>query len=255
MGKPKAEPRASWVDSEDATAKRKRARTILWRLEKQYPDTRTALDYTNPFELLVATVLSAQSTDKMVNIITKSLFQKYRTPEDFLKAKPGELELDIKASGFFNQKAKSIRGLSQKLVEEFGGEVPGTMEELLTLPGVARKTANVVLGNAFGKNEGIAVDTHVHRLSWRFGFSDYDDPNKVERDLMELFPRDKWFNVSHLLIDHGRNVCFARNPNCAECVVNELCPAARVPALRRSKAQSAREKTRSSETRSKPLRS
>jgi endonuclease-3 len=231
VGKPKAEPRASWVDDEDFEAKRKRARTILRRLEKAYPNTRTALSYTTPFELLVATVLSAQSTDKMVNIITEKLFKKYRSPEDFLKAKPGELEQDIKASGFFNQKAKSIRGLSQKLLEEFDGRVPDTMEDLLKLPGVARKTANVVLGNAFGKNEGIAVDTHVHRLSWRLGFSDQDDPNKVEQDLMKLFPRAKWFNVSHLLIEHGRTVCFARNPNCAECVVNDLCPAARVPAV------------------------
>ena len=233
MGKPKAEPRASWVDTEAPDAKKKRARTILRRLEKLYPRTRTALDYTDPFELVVATVLSAQSTDKMVNIITKDLFRKYKTPQDYLKAKPGELEQDIKASGFFNQKAKSIRGLSQKLVDEFDGKVPDTMEDLIKLPGVARKTANVVLGNAFGKNEGIAVDTHVHRLSWRLGFSDRDDPNKVEQDLMTLFPLDKWFKVSHLLIDHGRNVCFARNPNCAECVVNELCPAARVPAVRR----------------------
>jgi endonuclease-3 len=235
VGKPKSEPRASWVDKETFEEKRKRARTILRRLEKQYPETRTALNYTNPFELLVATVLSAQSTDKMVNIITVELFKRYRSPEDFLKAKPGELEQDIKASGFFNQKAKSIRGLSQKLVSDFGGVVPSTMEELITLPGVARKTANVVLGNAFGKNVGIAVDTHVHRLSWRLGFSDHDDTNKVEQDLMKLFPRNKWFKVSHLLIDHGRNVCFARNPNCAECVVNELCPAARVPAVRKKR--------------------
>jgi endonuclease-3 len=233
VGKPKAEPRASWVDSEAFDAKKKRAQTIFRRLEKLYPDTHTALNFTNPFELLVATVLSAQSTDKMVNIITEKLFKKYRSPQDYLKTKPGELEQDVKASGFFNQKAKSIRGLSQKLVEDFGGEVPGTMPELLTLPGVARKTANVVLGNAFGKNEGIAVDTHVHRLSWRLGLSDHDDPNKVEQDLMKLLARAKWFKVSHLLIDHGRNVCFARNPNCAECVVNELCPAARVPAVRR----------------------
>ena len=233
MGKPKAEPRASWVERETFEEKKKRARTILRRLEKLYPETRTALDYTNEFELIVATVLSAQSTDKMVNIITKDLFRKYKTPQDYLKAKPGELEQDIKASGFFNQKAKSIRGLSQMLVDQFDGKVPNTMEDLIKLPGVARKTANVVLGNAFGKNEGIAVDTHVHRLSWRLGFSDHDDPNKVEQDLMKLFPRPKWFNVSHLLIDHGRNVCFARNPNCAECVVNELCPAARVPAVRR----------------------
>jgi endonuclease-3 len=235
VGKPKDEPRASWIDGEDFEPKKRRARTILRRLENAYPNTRTALSYTSPFELLVATVLSAQSTDKMVNIITEKLFKKYRSPEDFLKAKPGELEQDIKASGFFNQKAKSIRGLSQKLIEEFNGRVPDTMEDLLKLPGVARKTANVVLGNAFGKNEGIAVDTHVHRLSWRLGFSDHDDPNKVEQDLMKLFPRAKWFNVSHLLIDHGRTVCFARNPQCAECVVNDLCPAARVPAVRKKR--------------------
>jgi endonuclease-3 len=179
--------------------------------------------------------LSAQSTDKMVNIITKELFKKYKTPQDYLKAAPGELEQDIKQSGFFNQKAKSIRGLCQKLIDDFHGEVPDTMEELITLPGVARKTANVVLGNAFGKNEGIAVDTHVHRLSWRLGFSDQDDPNKVERELMGLFPRNRWFSVSHLLIDHGRAICDARNPKCTECVVNELCPASRAPTVRRTR--------------------
>jgi endonuclease III len=240
VGKPKSEPRAAWVDTETWDQKKRRARTIFSRLDKTYPETRTALDYTSPFELLVATVLSAQSTDKMVNIITKDLFAKYRTPQDYLKSKPGQLEQDIKASGFFNQKAKSIRGLCQKLVDDFGGEVPDTMEDLITLPGVARKTANVVLGNAFGKNEGIAVDTHVHRLSWRFGFSDHDDPNKVEQDLLKLFPRNKWFKVSHLLIDHGRQICFARNPNCVECPVNELCPAARVPATRTARKRAAR---------------
>jgi endonuclease-3 len=230
VGKPKAEPRASWVDDETPEQKRARARTVLNRLAKAYPDAKTALDYMTPFELVVATVLSAQSTDKMVNIITKDLFKKYKTPQDYLKAPPGELEKDIKASGFFNQKAKSIRGLSQKLVDEFGGEVPSTMEELTRLPGVARKTANVVLGNAFGKNEGIAVDTHVHRLSWRLGVSDHDDPNKVEKDLMALFPRNRWFSVSHLLIDHGRAICHARMPKCTDCPVNDLCPASRAPA-------------------------
>jgi endonuclease-3 len=230
VGKPRDEPRASWVDDETPEQKRSRARTVLNRLAKTYPDAKTALDYMTPFELVVATVLSAQSTDKMVNIITKDLFKKYKTPQDYLKAAPGELEQDIKASGFFNQKAKSIRGLSQKLVDEFGGEVPSTMEELTRLPGVARKTANVVLGNAFGKNEGIAVDTHVHRLSWRLGFSDHDDPNKVEKDLMALFPRTRWFSVSHLLIDHGRAICHARMPKCIECPVNDLCPASRAPA-------------------------
>jgi endonuclease-3 len=236
VGKPKAEPRAAWVDKETPEEKRKRARTVLNRLAKLYPDVRTALDYTSPFELIISTVLSAQSTDKMVNIITKELFKKYKTPQDYLKAAPGELEQDIKQSGFFNQKAKSIRGLCQKLVEDFHGEVPDTMEELITLPGVARKTANVVLGNAFGKNEGIAVDTHVHRLSWRLGFSDQDDPNKVEKELMGLFPRARWFGLSHLLIDHGRAICDARKPKCIECVVNDLCPASRAPTVRKVRA-------------------
>ena len=229
MGKPQGEPRAAWADAEDAATKRARALKVLARLGKLYPASKTALDHTNPFELLIATVLSAQSTDKGVNVITKSLFKKYRKPEDYLASKPGELEADIKASGFFNQKARSIRGICVMLVEEFNGEVPSTMEELLRLPGVARKTANVVLANAFGINVGIAVDTHVHRLSWRLAFSDRDDPVKVERDLMALFPKSKWFKVTHLLIDHGRNVCFARSPRCADCVLNELCPASRAP--------------------------
>jgi endonuclease III len=228
VGKPKGEPRASWGDAEDPASKKARARKILTRLEKVYPETKTALDHTSPFELLIATVLSAQSTDKGVNILTKSLFRKYRTPQDYLRAKPGELEADIKPSGYFNQKSKAIRGICKMLIEDFGGEVPSTMEELIRLPGVARKTANVVLSNAFGINVGIAVDTHVHRLSWRLAFSDADDTNKVEQTLMVLFPRSKWFKVSHLLIDHGRAICFARNPQCAECPINDLCPASRV---------------------------
>lgn len=233
MGKPKNEPRAAWVGRESADDRRKRARTIVRRLEKEYTDLQTALDHTSAFELLVATVLSAQSTDKMVNEITKALFRKYRKPEDYLAAKPGELEQDIKSSGFFNQKAKSIRGLCRVLLDEFGGELPRTIEELRRLPGVARKTANVVLSNAFGINEGIAVDTHVHRLSWRLGLSDHDDVVKVERDLMALFPKGPtWHKVTHALIEHGRAICFARNPRCAECVVSELCPASRVPGAR-----------------------
>jgi endonuclease-3 len=226
---PRKEPRAAWADEESFAERRARALKVLRRLEKTYPDTKTALDHTSAFELLVATVLSAQSTDKKINEITPALFAKYRGPADFLASKPGELERDIKQSGFFNQKAKSIRGLSRVLLDEFGGEVPRTMEELLRLPGVARKTANVVLANAFGINVGIAVDTHVHRLSWRLAFSDGPDPVKVERDLMELFPPAKWFKVTHLLIDHGRAVCFARNPRCEDCVVNDLCPSSRVP--------------------------
>jgi endonuclease III len=226
---PKAEPRAAWLDRETLAEKRKRAATIYRRLDKAHPGAKVALDFTTPLEMVIATVLSAQSTDAMVNKVTPALFAKYRRAEDYLAAPPGELERDIHSTGFFNQKAKAIRGIAQMVVEEFGGEVPGTMEELLRLPGVARKTANIVLGNAFGKVEGIAVDTHVHRLSRRLGFSDEKDPNKVERDLMALFPQPKWFRLTYLLIEHGRNVCFAKKPLCEECVVNEICPAARVP--------------------------
>lgn len=229
MVRPKAEPRAAWLDSESAAEKRRRAATVYRRLDKAYPDARCALNFSNPLEMVVATVLSAQSTDAMVNKVTEKLFAKYRTPEDYLASKPGELERDIHSTGFFNQKARSIRGLSRMIVEEFGGEVPGTMEELLRLPGVARKTANIVLGNSFGVVEGIAVDTHVHRLARRLGFSDEEDPNKVERDLMALFRQSKWFRLTYLLIEHGRAICQAKVPRCEDCVVNQLCPASRVP--------------------------
>ena len=202
---------------------------MLARLDKTYPDAVTALDFRTPFELLIATVLSAQSTDKKINEITPALFAKYRTPADYVRSRPGALEADIKQSGFFNQKARSIRGLCTMLVEEYGGVVPARMEDLVRLPGVARKTANVVLSNAFGINVGIAVDTHVHRLSWRLGLSDADDPVVVERDLMALFPKAKWFKVTHLLINHGRSICQARNPSCADCPVAKMCPASRLP--------------------------
>jgi len=230
---PKAEPRAAWLGRESTADKKKRAELIYRRVDKTYPDAKVALRFSNPLEMVVATVLSAQSTDAMVNKVTPSLFEKYRTPQDYLAAPPGELERDIHSTGFFNQKARSIRGLARVLVEEFGGEVPSTMDELLRLPGVARKTANIVLGNAFGKVEGIAVDTHVHRLARRLGFSDEDDPNKVERDLMTLFPRSKWFRLTYLLIEHGRGVCNAKVPRCEDCVVNDLCPASRVPTGRK----------------------
>ena len=209
--------------------KRKRAGLIYRRVDKAYPDAKVALRFSNPLEMVIATVLSAQSTDAMVNKVTGTLFQKYRLPQDYLAAAPGELEKDIHSTGFFNQKAKSIRGLCRVIVEEFGGEVPDTMEGLLKLPGVARKTANIVLGNSFGKVEGIAVDTHVHRLSRRLGFSDEHDPNKVERELMALFPRKNWFHLTYLLIEHGRAICLAKAPRCEDCVVNDLCPASRVP--------------------------
>jgi endonuclease-3 len=227
--KPKREHRAGWLAKEAAAAKRKRAATVYRRLEKAYPDAKVALRFSNPLEMVVATVLSAQSTDAMVNKVTESLFRKYRTPQDYAAAKPGELEQDIKSTGFFNQKAKALRGIGRVLLDEFGGEVPGTMEDLVRLPGVARKTANIVLGNAFGKIEGVAVDTHVHRLAYRLGFTDADDPNKVEQDLMRIFPRTKWFHLTYLLIEHGRAICKAPVPKCPECVVNDLCPASRVP--------------------------
>ena len=221
------EPRAPWFSQESAAETKARARKVLGVLRKAYPDAKTALNHSSPFELLVATVLSAQSTDKKINEITPALFARFPGPREFLASKPGEIETAIKQSGFFNQKARSIRGLSRVLVEEFGGEVPSTMEELLRLPGVARKTANVVLANAFGINVGIAVDTHVHRLSWRFGFSSENDPVKVEQDLMALFPRTRWFDVTHLLIEHGRTVCSARTPACGDCPVARSCPASR----------------------------
>ncbi len=229
MVRPKDEPRAAWLARETPPEKRKRAATIYRRLDKAYPEAKVALRFENPLEMVIATVLSAQSTDVIVNKVTESLFAKYRTPEDYLASPPGELERDIHSTGFFNQKAKSIRGLCRVIVEEFDGEVPDTMEGLLRLPGVARKTANIVLGNAFGKVEGIAVDTHVHRLARRLGFSDEEDPNRVERDLMELFPKKNWFHLTYLLIEHGRAVCKAPVPRCEDCVVNDRCPASRLP--------------------------
>ena len=229
MVKPKDEPRATWLARETPAEKRKRAASIYRRLDKDYPEAKVALRFSNPLEILIATVLSAQSTDATVNKVTESLFQKYRSPEDYLASPPGELERDIHSTGFFNQKAKAIRGIARMIVEEFDGKVPDTMNALLRLPGVARKTANIVLGNAFGTVEGIAVDTHVHRLARRLGLSDEDDPNKVERDLMALFPKSKWFRLTYLLIEHGRNVCLAKAPRCEDCVVNQLCPSSRVP--------------------------
>jgi endonuclease III len=203
-----------------------RIESILQRLAAAYPDAICALDHRSPFELLVATILSAQCTDERVNMVTPALFAKYRRPEEYLAAPVEELERDIHSTGFFRNKAKSIRGAARLLVEQFGGEMPRTMEEMLTLPGVARKTANVVLGTAFGLAEGIAVDTHVRRLSGRLGLTHYDDPVKIERDLMALVPRDAWIHVSHRLILHGRQVCHARRPNCARCTLTDLCPSA-----------------------------
>ncbi len=205
-----------------------RAPEVIRRLSRAYPDAKVALNFTNPLEMLVATILSAQCTDERVNQVTKTLFRKYRTCEDYLKVPEAELAADIRPTGFFNQKTKSIRGASRRIVEEYGGRVPDTMEDLLTLPGVARKTANIVLGNAYGKVEGVAVDTHVRRVSQRLGFTEQTDPDKIERDLMRIVPRRKWFDFTYVLIEHGRAVCKAPTPRCEVCPVNDLCPSSRV---------------------------
>jgi endonuclease-3 len=211
-----------------------RAPEIIRRLKRAYPNAKIALNFSNPLELLVATILSAQCTDERVNQVTKALFQKYRTPEDYLKVPEQELAADIRPTGFFNQKAKSIRGACKKIVEEYGGEVPQTMAELVTLPGVARKTANIVQGNAYPERHrtdpdaGIAVDTHVRRVAQRLGFTSEKDPDRIERDLMRLIPRKDWFSFAYVLIEHGRHICKAPTPRCEVCPVNELCPSSRV---------------------------
>ncbi len=202
------------------------AKETIARLKSAYPDARTALDWTNPLELLVATILSAQTTDVRVNLVTPNLFAKYPTAADYARADPAELEEAIRPTGFFRNKAKSLQGMARALVEDHGGEVPRTMAELVALPGVGRKTANVVLGNAFSIDEGVVVDTHVRRLSNRLGFTDQKDPEKIERDLMETVPREDWTVFSHLLILHGRSVCKSRKPECENCTLNDLCPSA-----------------------------
>jgi len=201
-----------------------RAPEIIRRLSETHPDAHVALEFSNPLEILVATILSAQCTDERVNMVTKDLFRKYRRPEDYLAVPEDELKADIKPTGFFNQKATSIREACRRIVEVYGGVVPGDMDDLLTLRGVARKTANIVLGNGYGIVEGIAVDTHVRRLANRLGFSDESDPDKIERDLMALIPRERWFDFTYVVIDHGRQICVARKPKCTECPVEDLCP-------------------------------
>jgi endonuclease III len=200
-----------------------RAAQIYERLEAAYPDAKCALDHQNPLQLLIATILSAQSTDKMVNQITPALFKRCKTARDFADIDTAELEELIHSSGFFRNKAKSIRAACRMIAEEYGGQVPSTMEDLLRLPGVARKTANVVLGVAFGKAEGVVVDTHVQRLSRRLDFSKEERPDKIEQDLMQLFPREQWIQLAHLLIHHGRAKCAAIRPKCAECPIEDLC--------------------------------
>jgi endonuclease-3 len=200
-----------------------RVRAILEKLDEAYPNVTCALDHHTPFQLLISTILSAQCTDERVNQVTKTLFVKYRTPSDFAYSNPAELEQDIRPTGFFRNKTKSIMGAGKKIVEEFGGELPRTMDELLTLPGVARKTANVVLGTAFGIAVGVVVDTHVIRLSNRLDLTRNEDPKKIERDLMKIIPQEKWVLFSHQLIWHGRKVCQARKPKCPECNMESLC--------------------------------
>ena len=204
----------------------KQALEIIRLLKKEYPREGSALNFSNNLELLVAVILSAQSTDKQINKITVDLFRKYRTVEDYARADREEFERDIHSSGFYRNKAKNIIGAARMIVDEFGGEIPRTMEELLRLPGVARKTANIVLYIGFGITSGIAVDTHVKRLSRRLGLTDEDNPVKIERDLMELLPREYWGPVNYLLISHGRAVCQAKKPNCGECLLSHRCPSA-----------------------------
>ncbi|HTY05925.1 MAG TPA: endonuclease III [Gemmatimonadales bacterium] len=212
--------------AESLVAKKERARKIVDRLSREFPDAHCALDHRNPFELVAATILSAQCTDARVNLVTPELFRAYPTPAALADAEPRAVEHLIKSTGFFRNKAKSLLGMARALVERHGGRVPDTMEELVRLPGVGRKTANVVLGNAFGKNEGIVVDTHVQRISRLLGLTRETDPVKIERDLMPLVPRPRWTLFSHLLILHGRKTCIARRPACGECRISDLCPSA-----------------------------
>ena len=205
---------------------KQRVEKIIELIEKQYPNAKTALNFTNPLEILLATILSAQTTDVTVNIVTKNLFKKYSTAEDYVNADIVELEQVIHSTGFYHNKAKNLQKCCQLLVEKFHSQVPKTMEELLELPGVARKTANIVLYNAFGITAGIAVDTHVTRLSQRLGLTQEKDQNKIEQNLMQITPKEKWMPLTDLLIFHGRNVCKAKKPHCEVCVLNKICPSA-----------------------------
>jgi endonuclease III len=210
------------------TARRPDTRKIIARLEEAYPDATCALHHASALELVVATILSAQCTDARVNMVTPALFAKYRTAADYAAADPRVLEREIQSTGFFRNKTKSIIGMAQALVERHDGQVPDTMEALTKLPGVGRKTANVILGTWFKKNEGVVVDTHVHRITRLLKLTRQDDPVKIERDLIALLPREKWTWFSHTLIQHGRQVCIARRPKCEECVINRWCPSSRV---------------------------
>jgi endonuclease-3 len=206
-----------------AAERKERVAEILRRLDGMYPGATCALHHTNPWELLVATILSAQCTDKRVNEVTPGLFAKYPTPQDFAALRPEVLAEDIRSTGFFNNKAKSIVGAAKKVVTEFGGNVPRTIEEMLTIPGAARKTANVVLGTAYGIASGVVVDTHVQRIAARLDLTKHTEPGKIEQDLMKIIPRDRWILFSHQIILHGRALCVARGPKCAPCALNDLC--------------------------------
>jgi len=206
----------------------RRIRDIIRILRRTYPRSRTALHYKTPLQILVATILSAQCTDRRVNMITPALFRKYRTAPDFAKARQSVLQKEIRSTGFFRNKARNIIAASRKITADFGGRVPDTMEELLELPGVARKTANIVLSSAFKKAEGIAVDTHVRRLAKRLGLSEKDVPEKIEPDLMKIVPKKDWLDFNYLLVNHGRAICQAKKPRCPECPVGRLCPSAKI---------------------------
>lgn len=203
---------------------KKRTAEVIKRLKKVYPDAHCALNHSHAFELLIATMLSAQCTDQRVNIVTANLFRKYRGPQDYLKVTQAELEKDIHSTGFFRNKAKNIQSTCRRLIEDFGGKVPQTMDEILTLNGVARKTANVVLGNAFGIASGVVVDTHVARVSQRLGLTAATTPEKIELDLQQLVPKKDWVIFPHRMIFHGRQICQARKPKCTECVLGNICP-------------------------------
>ena len=211
---------------ETKAEKRARVEEIIRRLWEEYPDATTSLKHTNPYELLVATILSAQCTDERVNMVTPELFERYPSPEELAGAKPEDVEEIIRSTGFYRQKTKSLIGMAESVVEDHDGDVPDTMKELVKLRGVGRKTANVVLGNAFGKDEGVVVDTHVKRISGRLGLTRETSPEKIEPDLMELVPEDSWTDLPHLFIFHGRAVCKAPTPVCDECVLADLCPSA-----------------------------
>jgi endonuclease-3 len=231
MNAPKKEANAQ-AASGATPDKRSQAGEIIHRLREGYPDARIVLDFGNDWELLVAVILSAQCTDKMVNQVTAKLFRKYHTIEDYAGADVPEFEADIRPTGFFRNKTKHIIGAAQEVLADFGGEVPASMTELLTLPGVARKTANIVLGNAYpdayakDPDAGIAVDTHVGRLSQRLGLASSKDPEKIERELMAIVPREEWHHLTYLLIEHGRAICTAKRPKCGECFLQDICPSA-----------------------------